>query len=157
MRPIKFNAWIPELNIMLENITVYPDMIGCSLEHLESKLPPKHHVYVDEVYISDFEGGNDIYEFVMSILPGDEWVYLESGQYELLQFTGLQDKNHANIYEGHILKDSTGKYMVVEWSEKFASFVLNRTGWAFSHWFGESCKPEDCEIVGNKYQNSELL
>ena len=75
----------------------------------------------------------------------------------LMQYTGLKDKNDKEIYEGDILKTATDKPMVVGWSEKFASFVLNRNGWAFSHWFGESCNPEDCEIIGNKYQNAVLL
>lgn len=78
-------------------------------------------------------------------------------RFELMQFTGLKDKNEKEIYEGDILKTGTDKPMVVGWSKKFASFVLNRNGWAFSHWFGESCNPEDCEIIGNKYQNAELL
>ena len=73
------------------------------------------------------------------------------------QFTGLTDKSGVNIFEGDICRDSEGKYMVVSWSKKFASWVLNRKGWAFSHWFGESCNPEDVEVVGNIYDNPELL
>ncbi|WP_051878421.1 YopX family protein [Chryseobacterium sp. FH1] len=74
-----------------------------------------------------------------------------------LQFIGLLDKNKKEIYKGDILKTETGKLMVVSWSEKFASFVLIREEWAFAHWFGESCNADDCEIVGNIYQNPELL
>jgi len=74
-----------------------------------------------------------------------------------LQFTGLKDKNDKEIYEGDILGTVTDKPMVVGWSKKYASFVLNRNGWAFSHYFGESCNPEECEIIGNIYENSELI
>lgn len=102
-REIKFRAWIPNLGIMLDNITLY---------------------------------GNGLM---------------------LMQFTGLIDKNGKEIYEGDILIIETGKPMVVGWSDKFVSFVLNREGWAFSHWFGESCNPEDCEVIGNIYDNPELL
>jgi uncharacterized phage protein (TIGR01671 family) len=73
------------------------------------------------------------------------------------QFTGLFDKQGKEIYERDILKDGDDKHTLVGWSEKFASFVLNRDGWAFSHWFGESCDPKNCEVIGNIYENKDLL
>ena len=75
----------------------------------------------------------------------------------LMQFTGLVDKNGKEIYDGDILKTETDKAMIVKWNEKFASWCLLRIDWAFPHYFGESCESEDCEIIGNKYQNQELL
>ena len=73
------------------------------------------------------------------------------------QYVGLLDKQNKEIFEGDIIKIEGDKAMIVGWSNKFASFVLNRDGWAFSHWFGESCNPIDCEIVGNIYENKGLL
>jgi uncharacterized phage protein (TIGR01671 family) len=78
-------------------------------------------------------------------------------KHHVMQFTGLKDKKGEEIFEGDILKTSTDKAMVVFWSERFASWGLNRDGWYFTHWFGESCNPKDCEIIGNKYENPELL
>jgi hypothetical protein len=82
-----------------------------------------------------------------------------SGYYPVadIQFTGLKDKNGKEIYEGDILKTETDKPMVVTWSKKFASFCISREGWAFQHWFGEACDPENCEVIGNIYENPELI
>lgn len=76
---------------------------------------------------------------------------------ELMQFTGLFDKNGKEIYEGDIIKTETDKLMAITWSQKFASFCLNRDGWAFQHWFGEACNPKNCEVIGNIYENESLL
>lgn len=75
-----------------------------------------------------------------------------------MQFTGLHDKNGKEIYEGDIIKPDNSRYACkVTWSDKYASFVLTREGWAFRHYFGEACDPEDCEVIGNIYENPELL
>ena len=72
------------------------------------------------------------------------------------QYTGLKDKNGVEIYEGDWLNSELDKPMVVGWSNRFASFVLNRKGWAFAHWFGESCEPEHIEVIGNIHDKPEM-
>jgi len=71
-------------------------------------------------------------------------------------FTGKQDKNGKDIYAGDILRDSTG-ICLVSWNDNFASFCLQRNGWAFDHFFGEAVESEDTEIIGNVHQNPGLL
>jgi uncharacterized phage protein (TIGR01671 family) len=83
-------------------------------------------------------------------------------EFVLLLFTGLKDKNGKEICKGDIIdcvgvQESTkSSRMVVGWSDKYASFCLDRKGWAFSHYFGEAVDPEKCEIIGNIYENPDL-
>ena len=73
------------------------------------------------------------------------------------QFIGLTDKKGVKIFEGDIVKTETDKNMVVSWSKKFASFCIDREGWAFVHWFGEACDPEQVEVIGNITDNPEMI
>jgi phage uncharacterized protein TIGR01671 len=74
-------------------------------------------------------------------------------QLELMQFTGLLDKNGKEIYEGDILKDERGHIGQVIWDD---------TGWAVN--WTTSCdggpQMDDyvCgEVIGNIYSNPELF
>ncbi|PPL04966.1 YopX family protein [Parapedobacter indicus] len=73
------------------------------------------------------------------------------------QFTGLTDKDGYRIFEGDIVFTPTEKHMAISWSERFASYVVDRDGWAFSHWFGESIEAHQVKVVGNVWDNPELL
>ena len=78
--------------------------------------------------------------------------------YILMQFTGLHDKNGKEIYEGDIIQwGGQNEPMVVAWSDKYASFGIHRSGWMYMHFFGEAVDNTDCEVIGNIYQNPELI
>ena len=73
------------------------------------------------------------------------------------EFTGMNDKNGTPIYEGDIVKCNEFVYKVAYDDKRFASFVLIRKQDMFRHYFGEAMDASACEVIGNVYDNPELI
>lgn len=81
-------------------------------------------------------------------------IYNDISYYELLQSTGLKDKNGVEIFENDIVRDSYGDIFLIEWLD--AGFVLTDF---FSGGY-DHCDIDDSElyeVVGNKYEHPHLL
>ena len=116
----------------------------------------KKMIDVDEIH---FDNGQ--LDFI-----GDAITFMrEADEIELMQSTGLFDKNGQEIFEGDILTDghtpgilrnhqALGFYMVDEKEkERFLSDTVDTEGFEEAKEFmGNSI-----EIIGNVYQNPELL
>ena len=73
---------------------------------------------------------------------------------ELLQYTGLQDKNGKEIYDGYIVRDKYGVKipMVVTWDDVGFRTLGKHNGEQYVGYVKDFC-----EVIGNIYENPELL
>lgn len=79
---------------------------------------------------------------------------------ELMQFTGLHDKNGKEIYEGDILKFSDVDTAIVQWDKEYASFIAKPVEDFYFDNDVLGCAMGNnsaVEVIGNIYENPELL
>lgn len=87
-------------------------------------------------------------------MPRDTVVF-EIDPKTICQYTGLKDKNGSKIWENDIVR--IGANTLVRWSEKYAGWCLIQRDWIHEHFFGEAFEAKDCEVVGNIFDNPELM
>ena len=68
----------------------------------------------------------------------------------LMQYTGLKDKNGKEIYEGDVVAESMRTDVVTYNLSGFIPF-------AFADFGDEAYSAIDCEVIGNIYENPELI
>jgi len=103
------------------------------------------------------------YKSIYNISNTEAIKFCSDSDYIIMQCTGLRDKNGNLIYEGDIVSEKFAhgypieyyeKYYEVIWLERYVKFlprVLNRDD------FGDPLFFAQCDIIGNIYENPELL
>ena len=75
-----------------------------------------------------------------------------------MQYTGLKDKNGKEIYEGDVVKaDIDGATYITYWEEKEIGFRFRQSNDLNEPYLTVGLPIDDIEIIGNIYENPELL
>lgn len=108
---------------------------------------------------SIIEGMQNIYTFeeteggYFNVKVDKGWLsFVKEEDLKIMQSTGLKDKNGKLIYEGDILKDKYGCLHPISWNTK--GFYEADT-FALAGFY--KAIQEDMEVVGNIYENGDLL
>ena len=101
-------------------------------------------------------------EFNFDIDTNSIWIEFDHNKYILEQCTGLKDKNGKLIYENDIVKfyfDNDEIIAVLIWDNDESRFYLNTTDYFKDKYVTdyEITKQEKYEVIGNIYENKELL
>lgn len=128
MRELKFRAW---------------DMAD------QDYWEPKGMVYFDLLNIPEF--------IAYTFCPKNSDRFVR--RFKIMQFTGLYDKNGREIYEGDIIIQFYDEY-----DRQVVKYDVDRAGfYPFASGDGCGCCehytwwPDSCVVIGNIYQNPELL
>ena len=116
MREIKFRAWWKDAELMADVVALRDGEVTFHVPLMPNSLGQEYEVQS-----------------------------LDEGQYELMQYTGLKDKNGKEIYEGDIIK----------YAWRGSSDEVKIDPYWFHDWVEYGSEP--LEVIGNIYENPELL
>lgn len=112
--------------------------------------------YHNTTYVGYPNGGDNktTRHYILPPNSGDAYVVIPE---TVGQFTGLEDKTRRKIFEGDIVRYMNKETMVVSWRNESASFVGTYSAVNFNYCVTLMCANTYLEIIGNIYDNPELL
>ena len=86
--------------------------------------------------------------------------FVDYSGYELMQYTGLTDKNGKEIYEGDIIIDTQKQKYKIIFDKNYARYDLKVCGenkLSQTSYFTQIYEKKHIEVIGNIFEHPELL
>lgn len=146
-REIRFNAWIPELNYMLDDVAVGHGSI--SFPFTDEPDDEFYQFLKSKGFITGEE--DNLPEYIYD--SGEDWCSItDPKHFVLLQFTGLKDINEKEMYEDDIIKYGDKTYRITYKDGCFWGISKSNT-----HWIKYLYDLTSGEVIGNINANPALL
>ena len=111
--------------------------------------------------------GDGVYKLVVIDIEKERSYLAKIDNAEIMQYTGVKDKNGKEIFEGDIVafEDSDGGYEypdvvvntgIVEYGE-FGFYFTDRVAAEMYDFYIKDGRCDDVEVIGNIYENQEIL
>lgn len=130
----------------------------------------KRMFFSDDMLAIDYENKEIVAQQVCfeSGLAVERDIYCcDFDELELMQSTGLHDKNGKEIFEGDIVKRYKSPFFKAEWEYQIETVIKEKASLLLGRKFGKNfgtipfdspfAKSDLLEVVGNIYENPELL
>ena len=95
---------------------------------------------------------------IIAEYPNGDWAIreIDDKDIDLIQSTGLKDKNGKLIYEGdRVYIDCEGETAIIKWSDDLARFTIHFEDEAVFADF-DNYYSKELEVIGNIYENPEV-
>lgn len=150
MRDIKFRVWDKSINKMITQENVKEFLDKTISEKWEDEFP-----YHSDEWYPAYEILT-IFDYLKSFQERTIKRYEPSeNRFDIMQYTGLKDKNGKEIYESDIVYiASEDENAFVLWDKETARYIIQFNSWCadFDNFYGK-----ELEVIGNIYNNPELL